>query len=212
MDASSGSWIGAGTTDSLGAYSISLSPGTYKLLVQTNSASYPSYMWDGSGGATLSVTFASATPVSLPPNATVNITVYAASYTLSGSVIQAGGLGPLVGAVVNVMDASSGSWIGAGTTDSLGAYSISLSPGTYKLPRPDQLGELSLLHVGRLRRCDLERDLRERHACQPPPPMPPSTSRSRAPDLGLGAPPLEAATCGRCAPRETRPLPVTVRS
>ena len=89
-------------------------------------------MWDGSGGATLSMTFASATPVSLP-NATVNITVYAASYTLSGSVIQAGGLGPLVGAVVNVMDASSGSWIGAGTTDSLGAYSISLSPGTYKL-------------------------------------------------------------------------------
>ena len=71
FDATTGAWVAYGITNSLGAYNVSLPPGTYKLLIQTNSASYPPYVWNGPLGAS----FPNATPVTLPPNAVVNITV-----------------------------------------------------------------------------------------------------------------------------------------
>ena len=126
-DAGTGSWIGYATTDGAGAYSLTLPAGDYKLLIQTNAAGYPD-VWHGPTGAS----FATATVVTLPPSATVDITV-TGTLTVSGTLDKSGGAGPLVGAFVTAYDAGTGSWIGYATTDGAGAYSLTLPAGDYKL-------------------------------------------------------------------------------
>ena len=69
-DATTSAWAGNGVSDNAGAYSLTLPAGTYKLLVQPNTAGYPN-VWYGAAGAT----FATATPVTLPPSAIINLTV-----------------------------------------------------------------------------------------------------------------------------------------
>ncbi len=66
-DASTATWINYGDTDASGAYAINLPAGSYKLLVQTNTAGYPDTWYGGS-------TFATATTVVVDGAETVNIT------------------------------------------------------------------------------------------------------------------------------------------
>ncbi len=71
FDAATGAYVGGANPDALGAFAITLPPGTYKLWIQPNTAGYPN-QWYGGGGAS----FAAATPVDLTvASAIVNITV-----------------------------------------------------------------------------------------------------------------------------------------
>ncbi len=124
-DASTATWTNYGDTDATGAYAINLPAGSYKLLVQTNTAGYPDTWYGGS-------TFANATTVVVDGAETVNITI-APSTSISGTVSKSGGAGPLVGAYVTAYDATTATWINYGETDATGAYAINLPAGSYKL-------------------------------------------------------------------------------
>ncbi len=85
-DATTATWTNYGVTDAAGAYAINLPAGSYKLLVQTNTAGYPDTWYGGS-------TFANATTVVVDGAETVNITV-APSTSISGTVSKSGGRDP----------------------------------------------------------------------------------------------------------------------
>ena len=89
-EASSATWTNYGVTDAGGAYAVNLPAGSYKLLVQTNTAGYPDTWYGGTS-------FANATTVVVDGAETVNITVDRRNTSISGTVSKAGGAGPLVG-------------------------------------------------------------------------------------------------------------------
>ena len=124
-EATSATWTNYGVTDATGAYAINLPAGSYKLLVQTNTAGYPD-TWHGGS------TFATATTVVVDGAETVNITI-APSTSISGVVSKAGGAGPLTGSYVTAYEATSATWTNYGVTDATGAYAINLPAGSYKL-------------------------------------------------------------------------------
>ena len=112
-------------TDATGAYAINLPAGSYKLLIQTNTAGYPDTWYGGTS-------FANATTVVVDGAETVNITV-SGSTSVSGTVNKSGGAGPLVGAYVTAYDATTAAWTNYDETDATGAYAINLPAGSYKL-------------------------------------------------------------------------------
>ena len=124
-DSTTAAWINYGVTDAGGAYAINLPAGSYKLLVQTNTAGYPD-TWHGGS------TFANATTVVVDGAETVNITI-APNTSISGTVSKAGGAGPLVGSYVTAYDSTTAAWTNYGVTDAGGAYAINLPAGSYKL-------------------------------------------------------------------------------
>ena len=124
-DASTATWINYDETDATGAYAINLPAGSYKLLIQTNTAGYPDTWYGGT-------TFANATTVVVDGAETVNITV-TGSTSVSGTVSKSGGAGPLVGSYVTAYDASTATWTNYDETDATGAYAINLPAGSYKL-------------------------------------------------------------------------------
>ena len=124
-EASTATWTNYGVTDAGGAYAINLPAGSYKLLVQTNTAGYPDTWYGGSS-------FATATTVVVDGAETVNITIEPDT-SISGTVSKAGGAGPLVGSYVTAYEASTATWTNYGVTDAGGAYAINLPAGSYKL-------------------------------------------------------------------------------
>ena len=124
-DSTTAAWTNYGVTDAGGAYAINLPAGSYKLLVQTNTAGYPD-TWHGGS------TFANATTVVVDGAETVNITI-APNTSISGTVSKAGGAGPLVGSYVTAYDSTTAAWTNYGVTDAGGAYAINLPAGSYKL-------------------------------------------------------------------------------
>ena len=68
MTRGTATWINYDETDATGAYAINLPAGSYKLLIQTNTAGYPDTWYGGT-------TFANATTVVVDGAEIVNITV-----------------------------------------------------------------------------------------------------------------------------------------
>ena len=120
-----GAYVTNTTTAGGGAYTLTLSPGDYKLYVQPNKPGYPNQWFDGTD-------VANATVIPVSANTLQNIALVGppATYTLSGTV-TAGGSG-LDGALVYVVTAGD-AYVSNTTTAGGGAYTFTLSPGSYKL-------------------------------------------------------------------------------
>ena len=77
MTRGTATWINYDETDATGAYAINLPAGSYKLLIQTNTAGYPDNWYGGT-------TFANATTIAVDGAKIVNIAVAGTASTLRG--------------------------------------------------------------------------------------------------------------------------------
>ena len=125
-EATTATWTNYGVTDAGGAYAINLPAGSYKLLVQTNTAGYPDTWYGGT-------TFANATTVVVDGAETVNITVAPAAPRSRARSARPAGQARWSGAYVTAYEASTATWTNYGVTDASGAYAINLPAGSYKL-------------------------------------------------------------------------------
>lgn len=121
-------WITAVSTDSLGAYSISLSPGTYRVqFYPPASSSFVARWWSTAGTARR---FESASDVDLTTSQTLSDTALESGATISGTVAN-GVAGINVSAYVS--NGTCCTWVAGTATDSAGSYSFIVPAGTYRL-------------------------------------------------------------------------------
>ena len=124
------------TTDALGAYSVTLPEGTYRI----RALKLPSYLVTYLGGPT----FATAEIITLNANTTRDMTLVG-RFTISGVVSTSGG--PLVGATIQVYVADTAQYKGAATTNASGAYTLTLTEGSYRV-RSFRLPDFLVQYVG----------------------------------------------------------------
>jgi len=129
VSSDSGMFAGYGYTDSSGAYRVTgLASGNYKLQFSGNG--YVSQWFDDKAGQAL------ATAVSVTaPNTVADINVLLTrGGSISGTISdRISGVG-IVSVSLSVIDRSSGEWLGGGTSDSNGNYTITgLASGSYSL-------------------------------------------------------------------------------
>ncbi len=129
VSSDSGMFAGYGYSDSSGAYRVTgLASGNYKLQFSGNG--YVSQWFDDKAGQTL------ATTVSITaPNTVADINVLLTrGGSISGTISdRISGVG-IVSVNLSVIDRSSGEWLGGGTSDSNGNYTITgLASGSYSL-------------------------------------------------------------------------------
>lgn len=124
----SGLIVAEAATTGAGLFSMSFAEGNYLLRVDPASLPPlhvpppPSTITVTSSGLTID----GAAPTGPPHDITVGI----ADATLTGNVYQSG-MTPVVGAFVTATEASSGVLVGGAPTNSMGAYNLPLSTGTY---------------------------------------------------------------------------------
>lgn len=136
IDAPTGRYPAARTTtDAAGAYSLPVTPGTYKLqVVPPGTGSAAAGWWTGTGPV---VTIGAATPIVVVagPAQTASLTLGPAVY-LTGTVVGPSST-PVVGGTVSLYVAGdpTGGWtqfVLDATTDASGAFTAPLPPGTYR--------------------------------------------------------------------------------
>lgn len=131
-------WVAGAPTDGVGDYELALLPGTYRLQFGPPPGTSLIPRW--SGGAAV---FDSASDVAVSVSAapTVNMTL-PAGYLISGRVIDGTNGIPFVG--VGIFQGGSSAtcckWLGGGSTDASGAYSIAVEAGTYRVQFSPQRG------------------------------------------------------------------------
>lgn len=128
-NAANGSWQGTAYTQAGGGYTMSVSPGSYKIQFQGDSSGYVTQWYNNKPSST------SADTVTVTSGATtdnINATLVQGG-AITGKVSDSAGVG-LAGVLVSPTNAASGSLLSGVFTQSDGNYTISgLSAGSYKL-------------------------------------------------------------------------------
>jgi hypothetical protein len=115
------------TTDSNGTYSLSLSPGSYRLLAYDNTLTYATaYAGDADSFETSTIT--TVTGDGNGPNFALR-----RAGTITGTVVAASNGAPLSGMTVAAYNSASGTRRGFTQTDSAGKYTLVLPPGPYRV-------------------------------------------------------------------------------
>lgn len=125
-------WVTAVSTDSLGAYSISLAPATYRIqFYPPTSSTFVGHWWSSSGTARL---FSQATDIALAADQTLADVMLETGSVVSGRVTDASSSTPVQGVNVSAYTVGSCcSWVNGTATAADGTYSIRVPNGTYRL-------------------------------------------------------------------------------
>lgn len=128
FDFFNGTWQGSGLTNRKGDYTISnIHAGSYKVGVDVSGTPFVGQFFENADFITASkITLTESVDVTR-----VNFILSEANF-IRGRVLDDSDK-PVIGATVDAFDAKTGDWVNSGLTDGKGEYSITLSPGKYKV-------------------------------------------------------------------------------